>query len=464
MSAATERSWGVRPLPLDLRMSVNSARPWGFNDGPVWQGRGATTALSGGFTAQWGPLRARVNPVLWIAANSDFALSPLPTSPGLSPYSYPTRSGQFIDAPQRFGDARVARLDPGQSSLEVTYRGLTLGAATEAHRWGPGRRNPIVLSEQAGGFGHLRLGTAQPADVKIGRLHVQWLWGRLSESGYFDTLTRNDSRYITGATVSYFPKWTPGLELGANRVFVSRWRHGGPSLAEAFEVFIPLQKQAFADSANPLGNDKRDQMASLFARWVAVESQFELYAEWARGDHAWDLRDIMLQPEHASAFLLGFQKAFGQTADGGLWSVAGEGTFLGAPRTSLTRAPRTAFYEHHLVRQGYTQRGQVLGAGIGPGSSQVSLELARVAPWGRAGLTLQRTVYDNDRYYALYAAARDFQRQEVEPALLGDLLLFRGPLTLGASMAVAKLYNKGYVLRADETNLQLGLMARYHWR
>ncbi|WKW12460.1 hypothetical protein Strain138_001753 [Pseudogemmatithrix spongiicola] len=127
-------------------------------------------------------------------------------------------------------------------------------------------------------------------------------------------------------------------------------------------------------------------------------------------------------------------------------------------------APRTAFYQHHIVRQGYTQRGQVLGAGIGPGSSQVSLELARVAGWGRAGVTLQRTVYDNDRFYATQSGGSAFQRQEAEPALLADALLFRGPWELGGSLAIAKLYNKYYVLKADETNVQLGVTARYRWR
>ena len=89
--------------------------------------------------------------------------------------------------------------------------------------------------------------------------------------------------------------------------------------------------------------------------------------------------------------------------------------------------------------------------------------MARVARWGRAGLTLQRTVYDNDRYYALYAPVGDFGRQEAEPALLVDALVFRGPWELGGSLAIAKLYNKAYQLKDDETNVQLGLTARYRW-
>jgi hypothetical protein len=65
---------------------------------------------------------------------------------------------------------------------------------------------------------------------------------------------------------------------------------------------------------------------------------------------------------------------------------------------------------------GLYARGQILGAVIGPGSSQLILEAGRVAPWGRVGITLLRTVH-----------------------------------------------NKYYVFRNDETNIQLGLIARYRW-
>lgn len=454
----------LRWIPIELRSSSNSQRPWGINDGPVWQGKGNTSALSAGFVAEWRGFTATLNPVLWSASNEDFTLSRFATSPGQSPFSYPTRGNQRIDAPQRFGDKPVRRLDPGQSSLTFTARKLVVGASTATQRWGPARRNPLLLSQHAGGFGHAFLGTAEPVDVPAGKVHMQWLWGRLSESSFFDTLANNGSRYVTGVTLSFFPKFAPGLELGANRVFVARWRDGGPTLREATLIFIPLPKKAFEDSiTNPNGDDERDQMASVFARWVAPAAGFEVYGEWARGDHGRDLRDFIVQPEHASAFAVGFQKTF-RAEQSAFWHLGGEATVLGATRTSQLRPPPTAFYQHHLIRQGYTQRGQVLGAGIGPGSTQISLEVGRVASWGRAAVTVQRTSYDNDRYYAYAADTAALRTNEAEPAIIAEALVFRGDWELGGSLALAKLYNKDYLLRNDQRNVQVGLLARYRWR
>lgn len=451
----------LRLLPLELRAANNSARPWGINDGPVWQGRGLTTALSGGVALRWGPLDATLQPVLWRAANQDFALSPYPTRRDRSPFSYPG-AGSSIDYPQRFGERPLSRLDAGQSALRLRGLGMVVGVSTETQRWGPQRRNPFILSQNAAGYERAYVGTAQPANIGIGTLHVQWNWGRLQESAFFDTIATNNRRFVTGATASFMPAFAPNLELGVTRVFVSRWPQGGPSFRQLMEVWMPVAKVSFADSLNPSGNDARDQLASMFFRWIAPQAGLELYGEWARGDHSWDLRDFTLAPEHASAFALGFQRAL-PSQDGAFWHFGGELSILGSSRTQLVRPGDLAFYYHGSVTQGYTQRGQIPGAGIGPGSSQLSLEFGRVASWGRASVTAQRTVYNNDRYYRLFDAGNEFQRYEAEPAVIAEALFFRGPLEVGGSLALAKLYNKHYQLKDDETNVQLALLARYRW-
>ena len=463
--------WGDRlrlqVLPIEFRASHNSDRPWGSNDGPVWQGKGLTTSLSGGGTLRWGPLEATARPILWQATNKAFALSPYPTYPELSPFANPRASAR-IDTPQRFGDRPVTRLDPGQSAIRLRYRGAVVGYSTETQRWGPQRLNPILMSQHAGGFGHLYLGSEQPFDIRIGKVHVQWLWGRLTESAFFDTSPTNGSRYLTGATASFFPAFAPGLELGVTRAMMSRWRNGGPSISQALEVWMPVLKESFASDSNPEGRDQRDQLASVFVRWVAPSAGIEIYGEWGRGDHSWDLRDLLLSPEQASAFAVGFQKTFGADSQA-FWHIGGELTLLGAPRTTLVRRGSTGagfFYYSYpaSLRQGYTQRGQILGAGIGPGSSQLSLDIGRVSATGRVGMTIQRTVYENDRYYRLFSPALDFWRYDVEPAAILDGLTFLGPWELGGSVAVAKRLNKNYQLNQDETNLQLSLISRYRWR
>lgn len=447
----------VEVLPVELRSTWNSARPWGFNDGALWQGRGGTVAATGGALLRWGPLRAALRPIAIRNENRGFALSPLPRNTGLGPFSYPSGIGQTLDMPQRFGDGAFTTYDLGNSFVRAEAGPVAAGLSNESMWWGPGRRNGMTMSNHAPGFGHVFLGTSRPADIRVGRLYARWVWGRLRESRYFDADPDNDSRYLTGLVATLSPQWIPGLELGAARSFVMAW-DGIPALNEALLVFVPLQKARFVTPENPSGDDETDQMASLFFRWAMPTAGFEFYGEWARGDHSRDLRDLYVEPEHASGWMVGFQKAF-EVGNDRVWRLASELTLLGSARTTLLRAPASAFYVHHIVRQGYTQRGQVLGAGIGPGSSQFFVGLDRFAPWGRAGIGYLRTVYDNNRFYA---EPRSHHTHEVEGTMLAEALVFRGPWDVGFSVAAARLLNKWYVERNDERNVNLQLLLRYH--
>ena len=454
-----ERGLQLELLPMELRGAWNSRRPWGTNDGALWQGRGATGAFTAGAAFRWGPLSGALRPTVIRNENRGFDLSPLAGSPGLGPWSYPSGIGQTLDMPQRFGDGSFDTFDLGQSFVRADLGPVAVGISNESQWWGPARRNAIAMTNNAPGFGHAYLGTSRPADIRIGKFETRWLWGRLRESGYFDADASNDSRYFTGIVATFSPKGVPDLQLGATRTFLSAWSEGGPSFDEVLLVVNPLQKKRLATPENPSGNDATDQMASLFFRWAMPRAGFELYGEWGRGDHSWDLHDLMTQPEHASAWMLGMQKSIDPTTER-IWRFAAELTILGSSRTTLVRPPASGFYQHHIIKQGYTQRGQVMGAGIGPGSSQASVGVDRFAKWGKVGAAFQRTVYDNNRFYA---EPRLWDTNEAEPAFTVDALVFRGPWDVEASVATANLLNKHYQRRSDERNLNVNLSLRYHF-
>ena len=90
--------WLLRPM---AQTSFNSAFPWGFNDGAVWQGQGATMAATAGFGLRWRRVSLRVEPVVFIATNGEFQLLG-DTTRGVNPFVDEQRPGS-IDLPQRFG-------------------------------------------------------------------------------------------------------------------------------------------------------------------------------------------------------------------------------------------------------------------------------------------------------------------------------------------------------------------------
>jgi hypothetical protein len=220
----------------------------------------------------------------------------------------------------------------------------------------------------------------------------------------------------------------------------------------------PLLKSRQKTPDNPTGGDTQDQMASVFVRWVLAESGLELYGEWAKGDHNEELYDLMVSPEHGSGYLVGLQKIASHTSER-TWRIKMEMLLLGAPRSTFTEF-NAFFYAHDLVRQGYTNRGQILGAGIGPGSSQQSVAVERFSRWGKAGVTLFRTKYDDDRFYRR-AGIRD-GAHEVEPSISADAMVFRGPWDFTASLAYSDLFNQHYIEGNARKNLNISLGIRYH--
>ena len=68
----------------------------------------------------------------------------------------------------------------------------------------------------------------------------------------------------------------------------------------------------FEHLANPGEADsssRRDQLLSLFGRWIFPESGFEVYAEWAHIELPRSVRDLLLAPQHTQGYTLGLQWA-----------------------------------------------------------------------------------------------------------------------------------------------------------
>ena len=454
---------GLRLEPAAVRIGMNSAFAWGQNDGALWQGRGVNVLLGGGVGFRSGGFDVTLSPTIVYSANTPFDLAPLAPPAGASPFAYPYhRSGNRarIDMPQRFGNRAFARVDPGQTQLRYAWRALSVAAGTANEWWGPGIRNAIVMSNNAAGFPHAALGTSHPVSVGIGRLEGRILWGSLRESRYFDAVDTNNARYFTGVIGALSPSLLPGITLGASRVFY-QYPPRYFSFGDLFRVFAGVTKKSLADSANPLGNDAADQMLSFFARWALPAAGFETYVEWVRNDHNWDVRDFELEPEHSQGYTLGFQKAT-ELGDGRILRVQGELTHLEQSATSQVRATPT-YYTHHIVRQGYTQLGQVIGAGIGPGGDAQYLGADVFTRWGRVGGFVGRQVHDNDAYYALAADSNlSFNRHYVEFQAGMRALAFRGPLELEAELVVSRHLNRYFTLKNDHTNVNLAVAAR--WR
>jgi hypothetical protein len=377
-------------LPVRLRTVFNSAYPSGRNDGALRTGRGLSASLGIGAAARWGPLSAAIAPQALYHGNRGFETSGLPRPPGSSPYTHPWYPNR-IDWPVRFGDEPYWTLDPGPSYLRLDAYGVALGISNENLWWGPALHSPLLMSDNAPGFPHLFLGTTRAMGTPLGAFETQLVWGRLEESGYFNDRAEDDRRLFAGVVVSYAPRGLEGLQLGAARAFL---RSVPPTGLAAGEWLVGPFRGV---KENPLGKENPEadnQLLSLFARWAFPAVGFEVYGEWAREDHWEDLKDLALQPDHSQTYLLGFQQVL--EVGGRLVRLHGESAHLRSSDPQLHGRDNPTIYTHGQLRQGYTHRGQILGAAIGPGSIARHLGIDLLRPNGLIGLFAERISHDED--------------------------------------------------------------------
>jgi hypothetical protein len=391
-------------LAPTIRTVWNSEIPLGQNEGGIWAGRGLSTQLTTGFRAEAGPLSLIFAPELTRIENRAFDIVPSRHTER-SLFSPPWRIGeQSGDIPTRFGNQPLTLLGAGQSALTLSTGPLALGAATENQWWGPGVRNAIVMSNHAPGFPHLFLRSARPLPTRLGTIEGRWIIGALTPSLYFDTVNSRGSRSLSGMVVTLQPAGEPDLTLGVARVVYADVRNPGSVAGHSLDVVTwwSAPRQGGAHAPVPAGEHElrrgREQILSFFGRWILPASGFETYAEWARLDLPTGLRDLLTAPQHTQGYTLGVQWARPLGGAERWVRLQAEATNLEQNNSNRTR-PTPSYYVGRSVAHGYTHRGQVVGASIGPGASSQWFAVDFIASGWQVGLLGNRIRWDNDAYY-----------------------------------------------------------------
>lgn len=412
-----QRSWifsrpaGARHfsvLPAAAAVRYNSGFPFGSNDGPVWAGRGLTTSFQGGVAFAWGALSAVLDPIVFRAENRPFTLQPNGENGvgRLANGDYP----EMVDLPQRFGDGAYSKFDPGESTIRLDLLGVSAGITTANQWWGPATVFPVLLGNNAAGVPQVFFGTERPTNIGIGRLQARVVYGLESQSKFSpvvgpDTFVSADTsgrrRFMSGLVLTFTPRPIPGLEIGAARYFHQAW-FGQVLASELRSPFEGILKSTIREGVSIPGVDNRDvlknQLASVFARWVLPHSGFEVYAEYGHEDHNFDTRDLIEEPDHSRIAMAGLRKVFTH-ADNSFSAFSAEFIDASAP-TLLRHRTEGLIYVHFPLRQGHTEDGQLLGADIGVGSpTGQRLAWESFSTSGHTMWYVRRVTQDNEQTY-----------------------------------------------------------------
>ncbi len=381
----------------------NSALPYSLNDGWLWAGRGWSSRVRAGLEVQMKRVRLVLGPELLQTDNLGF-MGPadwvsLPRPPGRNPLGNPWHTTpESIDLPVRFGTTGFTQWDWAQSSVDVDFGRITAGLTTENEWWGPGIQNAIVMSTNAAGIPRLFTRPTRPIATGAGTFDFRLFAGGLRESAYFDTSLANNWRSISGVALAWTPRAAPNVTVGFTRAVyapVSSWSRVPTRLLDAL-IRNPGRPN------NHLPGDTTvvpgpDQVFSFFGRWAFPGAGFEVYTEWARNELPTSLRDFLTAPNHTQGYTLGLQWAR-PAGPAGTARVQLETTYLGKSATLRDR-PVGTWYTSRAVPQGYTNRGQVIGAAIGPGASSQWLAVDYVAPLWQAGVYAYRIRWDGEALY-----------------------------------------------------------------
>lgn len=397
-------------LPVRNTFAVNTGRPYGWGNSLMIPNVGVQNYLTGGVSYRQGLFHAQLQPELVIAQNSSYSGYP-------DTFDNAINRQRFVywnvgDSPERYADGVFARLGLGQSKVSLHVGSFELGASTENIWWGPGQFNALIFSNNAQGFPHISINTTRPAKTFLGAFEGQMVMGRLENSqrdptqhpALNDRFFRDfsgDWRYLNAVSVSYQPKWVPGLFFGAARTFQSYNRFRGNSFSDWFPIFGALTKQKAGLDLVGESDRGRDQQISVYTRYLFIKAKSEIYFEYGRRDHAYNWREFFLNPEHGRAYLFGFNKLVSLPRPGAFLQFRGEMT---QQQESINRLIRylggsgITWHTHGSAR-GFAHNGEALGVGAGTGNNVQTVEMAYVKGLNKVGVLLERVVNNPGFYY-----------------------------------------------------------------
>jgi hypothetical protein len=397
----------VQSINFSFDQQNNSLLPISYNDGNMYPSRGWQERYSYGLNIKLLIFDINYQPEKLLVENLRQEYYAGNTLDGNFMFKYFGMVANNIDNFRQFGYARIEETTLGQSRAGIKFKYFAAGLSNENIWWGPGKRNSLVFTNNAAGFQHYYLKTAEPIKTYIGNFELAGVVGKLETTKFTDIdqqllnacevckVYKNlDEREIDGITINYQPKWIPNFYIGYaySRQF---YRNATNALGETVNFFSKdLPKQ---------------EIGSMFFRFALPEDHAEFYGEMGMPNEApwpWKFFKERMRP----GYVFGATKLVPLKLFNSYLNLNVEFTQL------QLMDPRDIFYQFYpwaggkpnswylstIVNQGWSNNGQLMGSSIGPGSNNQSISLSWNKGYNKVGVFVERTVFNNDFYYSVY--------------------------------------------------------------
>lgn len=366
-SDSTETNWFTAGIDRSIKLklygpewfnSYNTKAPYGQNDGALWQGKGYNTSLTAGARLEAFGFEATFKPQVSWSQNREFDYMP-----GVygSEYSYFWKGN--IDLVQRYGDSSFWTFDWGDTEIRYSWNNFTVGFGFQSPWLGPAFLNPMLGSNNAGTYPKFDIGLRKTkvympyTDWYLGEIEGRAWLGYLTESDYFDNDSTNNHRQLTGFSVAYSPSILPGFTIGANKICINYWKD------KSAKYLNPLYSTNGSQTGNRIDED---QKMSLFTTWKFPQVGFEVYGEFGVDDYT---GKGFANPFHTAIYTVGAKKELSFFRRFQKFNIRPEIIFewsnFEMSQDFQLQWNYMGYYSHGFIAQGYTQNGQILGAGSG---------------------------------------------------------------------------------------------------
>jgi len=397
----------VQSIFVNYDQQNNSLLPASFNDGNMYPSRGWQERYSLGLNLNFWILDINFQPEKLLVQNK--IQEPYYGNPndGNFMFKYFGMVANNIDNFRQFGYDPIEETTLGQSRLGLKTKYLSAGISNENIWWGPGKRNSLIFTNNAAGFKHIYLKTLEPIPTVIGDFELNGIIGKLDTTRYNDidqellnicrpcmVFKNLNERQIDAITINWQPKWIPGLYIGYS-----------------------YSRQYYRDTTNALGekytffsHDRpKQELGSLMFRFALPKGHAEFYTEIGMPDETpWPWK--FFKNDVRLGYIAGVTKLVPLNFLNSYINLNVEFTQLQImdPRKYMYIGNPTAgsfpfsWYLSSIVKQGYSNNGQLMASSIGPGSNNQSISLSWNKGYNKIGVFVERTVYNNDFYNTAY--------------------------------------------------------------
>jgi hypothetical protein len=398
----------IKSLMVNYDFQNNSLLPQGVNDGIMFPARGWQERYSFGVNLQWWIFDINYQPEKINTQNLQQEYYAGNPADGNFMFKYFGMVANNIDHFRQFGYEKLDTTSLGQTRIGLKTKHISFGYTTENIWWGPGKRNSLIFSNNAGGFRHYYLNSVEPVKTFIGNFEFSAITGTLDTTKYTDidqdllnvcipckVFKNIDQRKVDAITINWRPKWVHNLYLG-----------------------YAFSRQYYANTKNEYGQtysffskDRTQQtIGSLMFRFSLPKDHAEFYGELGLPDEAAYPWKFFKERNSRTGFIFGANKLVLIGKGKSYLNLNLEFTqlqlmnprnifYLGYPFAG--GQPRS-WYLNTNIRQGWSNNGQLMGSSIGPGSNGQSISLSWHKGYNKVGFFIERVAHNNDFYFSVY--------------------------------------------------------------